>query len=162
MVTIVGPGRVILVASQLGNAAYEAASSVGQELVVIGIPPRIDIAPVGGSIIVGSSFSFSVGASGSSPLMYQWRKSGVVISEATNATFVISSAGGCKCNRRIWWQRQGSPRLMLVDADLRDAQRETGGLGPPVWSNCTMVAKDLQPGTRYEGRLIKRHYLTNL
>lgn len=53
-------------------------------------PPAITSQPAPQSVAVGSSASFSVTASGTAPLSYQWKKDGVDISGATSATFSLS------------------------------------------------------------------------
>jgi len=46
--------------------------------------------PVGGTINEHSNFAFTVIASGSSPLSYQWRQDGLDIAGATNSSLVLS------------------------------------------------------------------------
>jgi len=52
--------------------------------------PKIVVQPVGQSVGVSNSVSFSVTASGGLPLHYQWRKSGTKIFGATNSVFSIA------------------------------------------------------------------------
>src|SRR5258707_617378 len=47
--------------------------------------------PVGGSRCAGQSISFNVTASGTGPFNYQWRKGGVNVSGATNASYTMAS-----------------------------------------------------------------------
>ncbi len=54
-------------------------------------PPSITTQPVGQYATIGSSVSFSVTASGSQPLGYQWQKDGADISGATDPIFNIAS-----------------------------------------------------------------------
>ena len=54
--------------------------------------PKIVTPPQSLVVRVGSSASFTVEASGSEPLSYQWRKDGVNLGEATNTTYRISLA----------------------------------------------------------------------
>ena len=49
--------------------------------------PTIVTQPAPNTVSVGQSATFSVVAAGSSPLSYQWRKNGTVISGATGATY---------------------------------------------------------------------------
>jgi hypothetical protein len=58
---------------------------------VLGKPPTITGLRTASFAAVGGSASFSVEATGSTPLVYQWRKDGVAISEATSATYFIES-----------------------------------------------------------------------
>ncbi|MFM7428350.1 MAG: immunoglobulin domain-containing protein, partial [Flammeovirgaceae bacterium] len=48
--------------------------------------------PTSLSVSVGQSATFSVTASGTAPLAYQWQKNGVNITNATLSTYTISSA----------------------------------------------------------------------
>jgi hypothetical protein len=52
-----------------------------------GTPPAITVQPQDQSVAVGSSATFSVTATGSSPLRYQWMKNGAAISGATSASY---------------------------------------------------------------------------
>ncbi|HLP03705.1 MAG TPA: immunoglobulin domain-containing protein, partial [Opitutaceae bacterium] len=54
--------------------------------------PSITTQPSSQTVTVGSSVSFSVAASGTAPLSYQWKKGGADISGATSATYSIASA----------------------------------------------------------------------
>jgi hypothetical protein len=53
--------------------------------------PSITTQPASLSVTAGSAATFSVGASGTSPLSYQWRKGGASISGATSTSYAISS-----------------------------------------------------------------------
>lgn len=50
-------------------------------------PPVIDLQPASRTIGVGQSVTFKVGASGSAPLAYQWRRNGTWISGATSSSY---------------------------------------------------------------------------
>ena len=54
-----------------------------------GLPPSIVTPPQTQTVIVGSTVTFSVAASGSQPLSYQWKCNGVNISGATSANYTI-------------------------------------------------------------------------
>ncbi|HWA26466.1 MAG TPA: matrixin family metalloprotease [Lacunisphaera sp.] len=58
----------------------------------LGTAPAITTQPSSLTVTSGSSASFSVAASGSSPLSYQWSFGGTAISGATSSTFNITSA----------------------------------------------------------------------
>jgi hypothetical protein len=51
------------------------------------IPPTITTQPLSQTISAGSTVSFSVIASGTAPLSYQWQKDGVNLSGATSASY---------------------------------------------------------------------------
>jgi hypothetical protein len=55
-------------------------------------PPSITTQPASKSVAVGSSVTFSVVATGTAPLSYQWRFNGASISGATSSSYTISSA----------------------------------------------------------------------
>jgi glucose/arabinose dehydrogenase len=54
--------------------------------------PSITQQPANQAVLVGQSASFSVGASGSSPLAYQWQRDGADIAGATQPTFTFGNA----------------------------------------------------------------------
>lgn len=58
------------------------------------LTPVINENPVGGNKLAGQSITFSVKASGTLPLTYQWRKGGQNIPTATSATYTIASLSG--------------------------------------------------------------------
>ena len=64
------------------NLAYTAVS---------GSPPSILTQPTAATVTVGGSVTFSVSASGSDPLSYQWLFNNAAISGATNSSYSISS-----------------------------------------------------------------------
>jgi hypothetical protein len=90
-VTLVGGGVTTITAIQGGNSMYEAATRVSQTLTV-NVPPAITQQPQSLSVTVGSQVGFSVTATGTSPLGYQWRKDGVNIGGATESSFTINAA----------------------------------------------------------------------
>jgi hypothetical protein len=53
--------------------------------------PSITTQPVSKTVTAGQSASFSVVASGTAPLTYQWKKAGTNISGATSATYTIAT-----------------------------------------------------------------------
>jgi hypothetical protein len=56
--------------------------------------PTISAQPGSQSVTAGGSVSFSVNASGSSPLSYQWMKNGSAITGAVNSTLTFSNVQG--------------------------------------------------------------------
>jgi GDA1/CD39 (nucleoside phosphatase) family protein len=72
-----------------------AVSSVAATLTVLAIPsqipPQIVTQPQAQAVLYGAPASFSVVASGTPPLTFQWRKNGVNISGATAATYALSA-----------------------------------------------------------------------
>jgi arylsulfatase A-like enzyme len=51
-------------------------------------PPSITTQPANKTVIVGQTAKFSVTATGTTPLSYQWRKNGVNITGATSASYI--------------------------------------------------------------------------
>jgi hypothetical protein len=56
------------------------------------VKPTITTQPASSTVTVGASVSFSVSASGTAPLTYQWQFNGANIGGATNVTYSIVSA----------------------------------------------------------------------
>ena len=80
----------LVATSSIGSATSNAVTLtvVG----AVGTAPTITTQPSSSAVSVGSAASFSVVASGTSPLTYDWKKDGTSISGATNATYSIASA----------------------------------------------------------------------
>ena len=72
--------------------SVSSATSASVILTVTPPAPTIVTQPTAQSVIVGQSAPFSVTATGSGTLSYQWTKGGVAISGATAATYTISTA----------------------------------------------------------------------
>ena len=53
--------------------------------------PTVTTQPAGQTVITGASASFSVSATGTSPLTYQWKKDGIAIPGATSSTYTIAA-----------------------------------------------------------------------
>lgn len=59
---------------------------------IVGVPVSITTQPTNQTVIEGFPVTFSVGASGSAPIYFQWYQDGNLILDATNATYTIASA----------------------------------------------------------------------
>jgi glucose/arabinose dehydrogenase len=68
-------------AGEIGRISHAAAE-----------PPTITLQPASVTVAVGQSATFRVGASGSAPLSYRWRRNGVNILGATAASYTLGSA----------------------------------------------------------------------
>lgn len=55
------------------------------------LPPTITTQPQSQTVNAGAPVSFTVGATGTAPLSYQWKKNGTDIAGATNTTYSIAS-----------------------------------------------------------------------
>ncbi len=71
--------------------ASGSASSRSAILSVRATPPAITTQPNSQSVIEGGAATFSIAASGSAPLSFQWSKKGIPIAGATNAVYTIAS-----------------------------------------------------------------------
>lgn len=73
----------------------EAVCAAGSSTVTfnVSVPsaPTITSQPTSQTVQLGASVTFSVSASGASPLAYQWRKNGINISGVTSASYTIAS-----------------------------------------------------------------------
>ncbi len=68
-----------------------ASASTSFQLQILA-PPTITSHPQSQTVLVGSTVTFSVNATGSAPMAYQWRFNGAEIAGATEATFNFSNA----------------------------------------------------------------------
>jgi hypothetical protein len=66
--------------------------SVGRVRFAGNTPPQITAQPQSQTVAVGQSVTFSVSATGSQPLSYQWQRNGANISGATSTSYTIASA----------------------------------------------------------------------
>ena len=73
----------VTVTNVAGNVTSSAAT-----LTVNAVPPGITAQPASLAVILGQTASFSVTATGTAPLSYQWRKDGVDIAAATSASYI--------------------------------------------------------------------------
>lgn len=55
-------------------------------------PPTIIVQPQSQSVMVGSNATFSVGANGSTPLQYFWRRDGALMPGATRTSYILTNA----------------------------------------------------------------------
>ncbi|MBI4658087.1 MAG: immunoglobulin domain-containing protein [Verrucomicrobia bacterium] len=73
-------------------AIFTAGSAGKSKLNPQTLPPVIVSSPQNQTVPAGSAVTFTVTASGSAPLVFQWMKDGTVIAGATNATFTLTNA----------------------------------------------------------------------
>jgi hypothetical protein len=76
----------VIVSNVVGSVTSAAAA------VAVNTPVTITSQPVGGNVNPGASRTFSVTATGTAPLTYQWRRNKVTIPGATSASFTITNA----------------------------------------------------------------------
>ncbi|MBU4429926.1 MAG: immunoglobulin domain-containing protein, partial [Verrucomicrobia bacterium] len=86
----------------VSNVMNAVTSAVATLTVTVNTPAAITVQPVSLTTNVGGSASFTVGASGTAPLYYQWQKNSTNINLATSATYTINpvalgNAGNYRC-----------------------------------------------------------------
>jgi hypothetical protein len=96
-----GAGSTAAPAVGTSTVSWTASSSSQLALSVVALAPSgstsvtaptITSQPVSQTVSVGSSATFTVAASGTAPLAYQWRFNGTAISGATSASFTLTHA----------------------------------------------------------------------
>jgi hypothetical protein len=70
-----------------GYAAYSGASLKASFSTTSGTPPTITTQPQSRSVSAGQTATFSVAASGTAPLSYQWLRNGTALAGATSAAY---------------------------------------------------------------------------
>ena len=73
-------------------AALLLAALVSQPTIASAQAPIITVGPVDQIVSAGTAVTFSVTATGTAPLTYQWSKNGVLIGSAITASFTVNSA----------------------------------------------------------------------
>ncbi len=73
----------------IANVAGSTNSSAAT--LTVNVPPTITTQPASQTVIVGNPVTFTVAATGTAPLSYQWQKNGANISGATTASYTIGS-----------------------------------------------------------------------
>jgi hypothetical protein len=72
------------------NSFGSVTSSVAT--LTVNVPPSITNQPASQSVLLGNSATFTVGASGSATLRYQWRTNTINIANATNSSYTVTNA----------------------------------------------------------------------
>ena len=70
-----------------GSTTLVALSGSGVSAPAVAQPPAITSQPVSRTIIAGQSATFTVAATGTAPMTYQWKKNGTAISGAISSTY---------------------------------------------------------------------------
>jgi sugar lactone lactonase YvrE len=78
----------VMVTNSIGSVTSSAATLT---VSAVAVAPAITTQPQSATTTVGSSVSFSVIATGTAPLGYQWQNSGTMITGATNSSYTIPS-----------------------------------------------------------------------
>ncbi|HOX57327.1 MAG TPA: immunoglobulin domain-containing protein [Verrucomicrobiota bacterium] len=74
------------------NAAGASGNSGEASATTLPAPPQIVVHPQSRTVVVGSTVTFTVAASGAAPLSYQWRHDGSIIGGATQSSYTLTSA----------------------------------------------------------------------
>jgi len=74
----------------VGNVAGNTTSNAAT--LTVNVPAAISAQPISQSLNAGTAATFTVAATGTAPLTYQWRKDGTPILGATTASLTLSSA----------------------------------------------------------------------
>jgi len=81
----------VIVSNSLGTITSPAAT------LTVSVPPAIITSPASATLIAGSNVTFTVAASGTAPLVYQWKKNNIAlanggnVSGATTATLALAN-----------------------------------------------------------------------
>ena len=74
---------------QVGNPVGTVLSATAR--LTVNVPVTITQPPQDRTVTAGGSATFSVGAGGTAPLSYQWRKDGAILPGATDATLALAN-----------------------------------------------------------------------
>ncbi|MCX8520925.1 MAG: immunoglobulin domain-containing protein, partial [Rhodoferax sp.] len=77
----------VVVSNSAGTVTSNPATLTVSENAVAGVAPTVNVQPTDQAVTAGQSATFSVTASGTGPLTYQWLKNGMGISGATSSTY---------------------------------------------------------------------------
>ena len=77
----------VIVSNTAGTVTSPAATLTVTAAI---IPPSVTTPPTDVTVTAPTSATFSVGASGTAPLSYQWQRNGTAIAGATSATYLLS------------------------------------------------------------------------
>ena len=80
-----GSQFIVVVSNSTGNATSNAA------ILTVNTPPVITTQPANQTVAAGQTATFTVAATGTPPLSYQWQKNGAAITGATGASYTTSA-----------------------------------------------------------------------
>ncbi|HXJ55641.1 MAG TPA: immunoglobulin domain-containing protein [Verrucomicrobiae bacterium] len=93
-------------------------NNTGIALYQIPAAPKITVQPVNASVVPGGNVVFSVGASGTAPLSYQWFRNNWAIAGATGATHTINSVQTADAGAYKVWVRNSLGTVVSAVATL--------------------------------------------
>ena len=83
-------GSYVVVVSNAKGFVTSAAVTLTVKPVVLVTPPVITLQPADQNVVPGAGASFTVVATGTAPLTYQWRRNGAAIAGATSALYTLA------------------------------------------------------------------------
>jgi len=146
----------VVVSNSVGSVTSSAATLTVNATAVA---PSITTQPAGQTVTVGQTATFTVVATGTAPLSYQWQKNGTVISGATSASYttpvttsadngalfrvVVSNSVGSVTSSAATLTVNPTPVLQITTTSLPAGRiqaaysatlQATGGTPPYTWS----------------------------
>ena len=153
-------GYSVTVTNSLGSVTSPAAT------LTVAVPPAIVTPPANATTVAGSNVSFTVTASGTAPLTFQWRKNGVNISGATSATLTlvnvsaadaanysvtVTNAAGSSTSGSATLTVLGPPAITSQPADATVAQGNPAAFTVTATGTAPLVFQWLKNGVALAG-----------
>jgi hypothetical protein len=133
-VQLTDAGSYDVVVSNVAGSATSAAATL-----TVGNPPVIATQPVSQSVPLTSVVGFTVSATGTAPLTYQWRKNGANFNGAVTASHVMNN---------LQTGDAGSYDVVVSNAfGTATSSAATLTLTPAVWFNAHPVSQTIYAGT---------------
>ena len=86
-VTVIGDSGTAFTVVVVNNAAKVTSNKATLTVTLAAVAPAITTQPTAQTVTEGQTATFSVTATGTAPLTYQWKKDGTAISGATSSTY---------------------------------------------------------------------------
>jgi hypothetical protein len=115
-----------------GSTISTALSGLGTNGQVIA--PSVTVQPQSQTIIAGQTATFSVGASGTAPLTYQWKVNGSSITGATSANYTTSAEAASNSGAQFSVMVSNSAGSASSNAAMLSVNPAIGSLNPSVSS----------------------------
>jgi hypothetical protein len=149
----------------VSNIAGKDTSLAGR-LFVLAAPPVITVQPGNQTVTVGQSAAFSVTATGSAPLTYQWQRNGTPISGATDATYATGPTAAADSGAifrcvvtNIAGSATGQPAVLIVNKTmpnlLTNGTFESGATGWNFYTNGAGSYAAASPGSSGTGNAMQ-------
>ena len=89
--TSMGDNAAVFTVAVSNSAGTATSTEARLTVTATAEAPTVTTQPADQTVITGASASFSVSATGTSPLTYQWKKDGIAIPGATSSTYTIAA-----------------------------------------------------------------------